>query len=973
MIKDLLRAIKEFLIEYISHRLFIISVIFFVLFSILIFRLFKLQIIEGQEHLENFTYKAKKTLTVEASRGNIYDRDGNLLAYNKLAYAVTFENNNRLADVARENDVTENELKNAIVAKTINILEKHGDRLNVNFPIACNNGILSFTTNTKAEKLRFLADVYGYGSADQLTDIEKNSSARVVFDYLSDEKYFDISSEYEIEEALKIMSVRYALWLNRYQQYISVNIAMDISEDSVAELKENSAELLGIDVVVDSIRVYNDSEYFAHIIGYIGTISTDEMKEYNENLSEKDQYNSSDMIGKTGLEKKYESTLRGTNGIEEIYVDNLGKIIERSDKQDSIAGQDIYLTIKTDLQKYCYDTLEKEISSVLLSNITDEKVDDDKTKDKRIPISDVYFALFDNNALDISHMSGNEAGETEKLINSKLEDSRKNAIAQISSKLKINETVESEEVNGSDSSDDKKDSKESIKSDNKKDDDPEYETYMSYIYSMLCDNGIYNTKTIDSTDETYKKYIADDISLGTYLRYAINKGAIDISSFDLSNDYYDSDEVFDALISYLEKELSNDREFDKKVLKYMIKKGVINGTNVITVLYEQGILDKKKDKDYKDFVSGKLSDYKFIRKKIDKLEITPAQLALDPCEGSVVVTDTNTGEILAMVSYPSYNNNRLTNSIDADYYAKLIEDKTKPLYNRATQQRTAPGSTYKMLTTIAAVEEKAIDLDTIIDDDGIYTKVDPPAKCWYYPGKHGKIGIEEALEVSCNYFFYETGYRLGGGDDHFSDSDGLAKLAKYAGMFGLDTNSGIELDEIKPKISDETVVRSAIGQGTNAYTPTQLSRYVTTLATSGTCYDLSIIKEIKDISGNTTYENPHNVHGTLSFDQSLWNTVHNGMRRVIKNHTDENMIINQIKVDVAGKTGTAEENLARPAHALFVSYAPFNKPEISVTTVIPYGYSSGNAEELAGFIYAYYFDPKALENASITGNVNMSD
>ena len=136
---------------------------------------------------------------------------------------------------------------------------------------------------------------------------------------------------------------------------------------------------------------------------------------------------------------------------------------------------------------------------------------------------------------------------------------------------------------------------------------------------------------------------------------------------------------------------------------------------------------------------------------------------------------------------------------------------------------------------------------------------------------------------------------------------------------------------------------------------------------------MSIIKQITDKDGNTTYENPHNIHGKVDISSGLWNTVHNGMRRVVKDHTDENMLINQIDVEVAGKTGTAEENLARPAHALFVSYAPFNRPEISVTSVIPYGYSSGNAEELAGFIYAYYFDPEKLENASITGNVNMSD
>lgn len=407
----------------------------------------------------------------------------------------------------------------------------------------------------------------------------------------------------------------------------------------------------------------------------------------------------------------------------------------------------------------------------------------------------------------------------------------------------------------------------------------------------------------------------------------------------------------------------------------MIKSNIVSGEQIIHILFEQGVLNRKKDADYDDFCAGDISAYKFIRKKLKNLEITPAQLALDPCEGSVVITNVDNGEIMAMVSYPSYDNNRLTNSVEPKYYASLLADKTKPLYNRATQQRTAPGSTYKMLTTIAGVEEGAINLDTIIDAEGTFEKVTPPASCWIAPsgGKHGKIGIEEALEVSCNYFFYEVGYRLGGGDDNFSDSVGLEKLSKYASLFGLNTNSGVELNEEKPKVSDETVVRSAIGQGTNSYTPTQLSRYVTTIANSGTCYDLSLIKELKDIDGNTTWKNEHNVHGTVDISNGLWNTVHNGMRRVIKEHTDEKALINQIDVEVAGKTGTAEENLSRPSHALFVSYAPFDRPEISVTTVIPFGYSSGNAEELAGLIYAYYFDPEKLENASVTGNVSISD
>lgn len=949
MLKDFFLALKEYIIEYVSHRLFIISALFVILFSILIGRLFVLQILEGEEHLNNFTYKSKKTLTVEASRGNIYDCNGNLIAYNQLAYSVTLENNQTLSDVAKENGVSENELKNAIIYKTIHILETNGDDLSVNFLIKLDeNGNFVYNSSSESEILHFLADIHGLTSSDDLTDKQKNMSAKDVFEYLAGDELFDISEQYNNEDALKIMSVRYALWLNRFQQYISVTIARDICDKSVAELNENSSDLLGIDVVVDSIRVYNDSKYFAHIVGYIGAISTDEMKSYNENLDKEDQYSNNDMIGKTGLEQLYESTLRGKNGVEEIYVDNLGKVIERTDTKDSVAGEDIYLTIDSDLQKYCYDSLEKEICSVLLTNITDEEVDEEDNASLRIPIADVYYALFDNNALDITHLAAEDAGPYEKTVNTTLITTKEYVINRIRQIM----TVENTDMNSLDA---------------------EYTAYMKYIYSQLSESGIYNPKIIESTDETYKEFIAGNISLGTFLHYAINQGAIDISTFELSNDYYDSQEVYSSLVSYVENMLSSDTEFDKLIMKYMIKSNNVSGEQIIYILFEQGVLNKEEDEDFVDFSTGEMSAYAFIRQKLYNLEITPAQLALDPCEGSVVVTDTKSGEILAMVSYPSFDNNLLTNSVDADYYAKLIADKTKPLYNRATQQRTAPGSTYKMLTTIAGVEEGAIDLDSVIEDEGIYTKITPPAKCWIYPGNHGTIGIEEALEVSCNFFFYEVGYRLGGGEDNFSDSVGLSKLSKYASMFGLDTTSGIELDEISPKVSDETVVRSAIGQGTNSYTPTQLSRYVTTIANSGTCYDLSIIKEIRSLDGTVKYENPHKVHGKVDIDQALWNTVHNGMRRVVTDHTSEDMLINQIDVEVAGKTGTAEEVTTRPSHSLFVSYAPFDSPEISVTTVIPFGYSSGNAEELAGFIYAYYFDPDKLENAHMTGNVNMSD
>ena len=186
------------------------------------------------------------------------------------------------------------------------------------------------------------------------------------------------------------------------------------------------------------------------------------MKEYNEDLSEKTQYSSNDMIGKTGLEQKYESTLRGTNGIEEIYVDNLGKIIDRTNTEDSVAGQDIYLTIDSELQRYCYDTLEKEIASVLLANMTEDAIEeDDEINDKRIPITDVYYALFDNNALDITHLSNSNAGAYERTVNNTLNSTREYVLSRIQSIL-VRENTAMNNL------------------------DDEYTAYMEYIYSTLA-------------------------------------------------------------------------------------------------------------------------------------------------------------------------------------------------------------------------------------------------------------------------------------------------------------------------------------------------------------------------------------------------------------------------------------------------------------------------------------------------------
>lgn len=945
MFKEFFSLIKESIIEHVKHRLFVVTVLFLVLFGILIYRLFDLQIVKGEKYQESFTYKSVKTVAVKATRGNIYDCNGKLLAYNEASYTLSYISGTDLTEAAAAKETTSNELRNDIVYKTILILEQNGDKMSVSLPLKLTSKGFEFTVSGNTLNT-FLMNVYGASSVDSLTEEQASSTADDIFKYMRGKDLFNISETYSDEAALKILAVRYEIWLNRYQQYMSVQLADGISEESYAAIKENSDELLGMEVSVESHRVYNDSVYFAQIIGYIGNISNEELEKYNETLDDSEKYSANDMVGKMGLESEFESYLRGKDGYQKMYVDNMGKVIEVIDSKDPVAGNDIYLTIDSDLQKYCYNALETEIASILLAHIKNVTTSTDKDD---IPITDVYFALFDNNVISIDDLAAKDASELEQSVNSYFQSAKQNTLSRLDDILNVSHTPLHDLT-------------------------LQYQDYMEFICEQLSEMGIYNPSKIDKSDAAYVSYINNSISLCEYLKYAISQGAIDISGISTKSDYYDTDEIYNVLTEYILKEFENNTSFDKLVFKYMIISGELTGSQVINLLYDQGILNMATDADYSDYKAGVMGSYDFICKKIKNLEITPAMLALDPCSGSIVVTNPNNGTVKAMTSYPSYDNNRLTNMIDADYYSKITTDKTTPMYSRATMQQTAPGSTFKMITAFAGMNEGVIGVNDVIQTKGYFDKTETPAKCWIYPSAHGTIGISKAIEESCNYFFYELGYRMATKDTGtYSDITGVERLQKYAGMFGFDSTSGIELPESKPQISDADSIRTAIGQGTNNFTATQLARYVTTLANSGTCYDLSLVSEIKDIDGNVVYKNEHKVQNQLDFPVEQWNVVRQGMRQVVSVHTSSSALINQINVAVAGKTGTAQQSEARPNHALFVSFAPYENPEVTVTSVIPFGYSSGNAVELSGLVYAYLYDPDVLENTTITGNNALSD
>jgi penicillin-binding protein 2 len=307
-----------------------------------------------------------------------------------------------------------------------------------------------------------------------------------------------------------------------------------------------------------------------------------------------------------------------------------------------------------------------------------------------------------------------------------------------------------------------------------------------------------------------------------------------------------------------------------------------------------------------------------------------------------------------MVSYPSYDNNRMANSIDANYYAKLQTDLTRPMWNSATQQKTVPGSTYKMISAIAALEENIVTTSSGILCRGIFDRFTMDRyKCWIYPGAHGHLNVVGGIANSCNCFFYEVGYQLGVANESYDSDLGIAALYKYADMFGLSEKSGVEIDEATPVVSDNYSVLSAIGQGTNSFTTVGLARYVTTITNGGVCYDLSLIDKVTDSGDNLLIDFRPNVRNQVNLASSTWNAVREGMRQVVLKRSD----YRDLNVEVAGKTGTAEESRKRANHALFVSFAPYTNPQISITTRIANGYTSNYAANLTRDIYQYYFNP----------------
>lgn len=954
MVKKIIHAIRAFF----ANRILLLLLIFAGMTGVLLMRMFNLQIISGEEYTENFSVKTTRTRTVRSTRGNIYDCNGKLLAYNELTKSVTIEDSGSY-ETMREKNLA---LNSEILHLTDMILER-GDSLAGDFRIILDEyGNYCFNTENETAINRFRADVYGYRTVDELKEKERFATPEQIIADLSAEDRFglvyteepftdeelaayDMPRELDPASVLHIINIRWQLSLVSFQRYMPVTVARNVSEETVAAVLENTAYMTGVNVIDDYSRIYTTSLDMGPIIGYTGQPSQEEL----EDLQTVDErYSNTSIIGKAGIEQTLETVLQGTDGWEEVVVDNLGRVLDIRNRVEPSQGQDVYLSIDTELQAACYQILEQRIAGILTQNIVEDKwvdklaLEDDKMLP--IPVYDVYNALFNNNVLDIQHLYADEASETEKKVAASLEAFRS----------EVSDWLEAELNNPSAAS--------------FNDLSEEHQQYISYIRSSFLTSGsnILDASRINMSDDTWQAFITEgSVSMRTFLLHAVNENWVDMTRLpEKDTDYLTGDEIYQAVIEYIREHLPEDAGFDKVLIRYMLQHDRLLPSEVIQLLYDQGVLQKN-DEVYQTFRSGEMTPSDVIRDKLTHLEITPAQLALDPCAGSIVITDPDTGKVKACVTYPGYDNTRLVNNMDTDYYYELTVDRSSPFYNKATQQLTAPGSTYKPVVAAAGLEERIIDRNSKVLCIGVFgagfLDDGDQVHCWYLDG-HGELNVVEALEHSCNVFFCQVGYSLGEIEDgRYHQSTELSYLHRYSEDFGLEAPSGLEIPETDPHISDDLAIPSAIGQGTHQFTTTQLARYATTLASRGICYDLSLVDHITDAEGTVTDPRDPVIHTRSSYGQETWHLIWQGMRAATVNDT----AWQGFTLNVYTKTGTAQESKVRPDHSLAIGFTEAhnrNHEDIAYAVRIPFGYTSRNASLIAKDVLNYYFEQLPVDD-----------
>lgn len=907
-----------------------------VLLIVITVRLYSLQIVNGADISESFTSSITQTLTIPASRGNIYDRYGKPLAVNEAAFSVKIDGSAKMTlsnRVGVLNTIYEN-------------LNKLGSPVEDTLPIT-KSSPRSFTLEGD-ELTKWLTNI-------GLTKKQyKNMTADDVYGYLCDK--YEISENMPQDDARRIITLGTSLSdKNIIVLYLvtilnlngeTINDEIPIS-DTVPytflydgnESKEISFQKsLGIKTDKKVLNAYETLLYMEEYFGIPSCLDS----------SIRRNMNAIDYLIYQNRYRRYQPVTVAVN----VNGTTLAAIEENS---NSLPG----VNIDTDsLRIYNYG---KYLSHILgyMRKISDTEYEEYKD--------------YGYTANDIIGKSG-----IEKVYELDLNGTDGEMIVEVDAYGRRINTIETKQpVSGKDI----------------------YLTIDIELQKKAYDYLEDSLTTVLINKLTGAAKDDQPITLRQFFISMIETGSIDIGSIvnASSGEQFKLRQIIAAQRPDFVLESDEDKAFAKETIINALENGTVSLSSMVLVLCEQGKITYD-DSFIARIKDGTLSPLSAVINKLNARELTPADTNLDPSSGSVVVHDVNSGELLALVTYPSYDNNEFVNSFNIEYYTKLLEHPNTPLVNRPLSQKKAPGSTFKMITAAAALETGAITPSTLIADEGIYTKTGTPyPRCWKYSyghGNHGLLNVSSALEVSCNYFFYEAAYRMGNVDSGTS-ANSIGTLNEYMKAFGLDDPTGIEIGEAAARMAtpeykeyitkwqnpeateyqtrwtDGDTIRTAIGQSVNNYTPAQINKYVATLANGGTRYKSHVVSKIVNSDG-TLYTNTEEiVESTITLSDSTLKAIYEGMYKVTTGSAGTlRAVFKDYPIKVAAKSGTAEEGKNRSSHVWFTGFAPYDDPQIAVTVLIPFGDSSGSpAAVVAKNIISYYM---GMENTYEGGYLNST-
>lgn len=901
-------TLKERLGELLRNRLFVLLAAAAVIFMILVGRLFYMQIVNGEEADASLTSSVTREVTIPAARGNIYDRYGRPLAVNEAAFSVEIDDSITV-------DYEDADAESVSLYKK---LIKNGYVVGDDLPIT-KDAPYEFTISSD--------ELEEWKTNIGLTKKQMNYTAEETLNYLY-ERFGITDADMTEEEKRALVSLG-----------ININDKNIMITNLIMTIETNGGE------IVDELPISQEQPYYFllededEILSWKSSVSMSE-EELDYDAEESMQY----LIELFGIPENISPSMQ-----RKVAAVRYSLYLQRYKKYQPVTvareiNDEVIAAVKENLDKFPGVSVETESMRVyedgeIFSNIIGYIRQ----------ISDTELQEYS----EYGYTSGDIVGKTgiEKVMELELNGQDGKMLVEVDNMGRKISTLETEApVSGDDVflTIDK---------------ELQISAY-NYLKDALADAIITRL-----TSELEKDV---PVTLKQLFTSMIDSNNISVTEAMKAEDGYQK-VLKDIILAHdpdIDVTDSEDKTEAKQVLTNAVDNGTISYTTLIYVMIEQGVITA--DDNYKARIaSGELTPFNVIIEKLESGDLEPAETGLEPCTGSVVVSDVNSGEVLALVTYPSYDNNELVNTFNNEYYNKLLEDPTTPLVNRPLMQKKAPGSTLKMITAIAGLETGVIIPDTQIRDKGVFKDAGTPyANCLIYSlngSTHGYVDVSHALEVSCNYFFYEVGYQLGNDTENPRSLKGITILDEYYDAFGLNSPTGVEIGESAPSMASPSykeevikwqnpeatssqtawtsgdTIRAAIGQSVNSFSAASMNKYVATLANGGTRYKMHLLDKVKSSDGTVTEEVEETVENVLEIAPENLEAVYEGMLLVTQGSKGTlRNVFKDFPIDVAAKSGTAEENKNLSSHVWFVGFAPYDDPQIAVTVMIPFGDVTGS-------------------------------